>query len=93
MKLAEKMNVDGSFIDRIVREVAVRTYMRITRPEFRPGLGQRAKWDCGKDKGRNAYFGPHRRKDGPSCCPITSSYRGFWGCPQAGGLRKAGIQK
>ena len=42
MKLAEKMNADRSFVDKIVREVAaVRTYTRIRRPEFRPELEQR----------------------------------------------------
>ena len=73
MKLAEKMNADRSFVDRIVREAAG-TYMRIRHPEFMPELEQRQKRDCGKDKGRNAHFEPHRRRDGPSCCPVTSSY-------------------
>ena len=35
--------------------------------------------DCGEDKGRNTHFEPHRRRDGPSCCPVTSSYQGFLG--------------
>ena len=40
MQLAEKMNADKyrSFVGRIVREAAVRTFKRIRRPEFRPGL-------------------------------------------------------
>ena len=40
MKLAEKMNADRSFVDRIVREAAVRTSRdkRIRRPELRPEL-------------------------------------------------------
>ena len=85
MKLAEKMNHDRSFVDRIVREAAVGKYTRIRRPEFRPELEQRQERDCGKDKGRNAHFESHRRRDGPSCCPVTSSYRRFMECPQAGG--------
>ena len=78
MKLAEKMNADRSFVDKIVREAAVETYTRIRRPEFRPELEQRQKMDCGKDKGRIAHFEPHRRRDGPSCRPVTSSYQGFF---------------
>ena len=58
MKLAEKMNADRSFVDRIVREAAVKTYTRIRRPEFRPELEQRQKMDCGKDKGIIAHFEP-----------------------------------
>ena len=84
MTLAEKIIAERSFVDRLVREAPVRTYARIRHPEFRPELEQRQKRDCGKDKGRNAHFEPHRRRDGPSCCPVTSSYRGFFGCPQAG---------
>ena len=57
MKLAEEMNADRSFVDRIVRK-AVKTYTRIRRPEFRPEREQRQKLDCGKDKGRNAHFEP-----------------------------------
>ena len=36
VKLAEKMimSADRSFVDRIVREAAVRTYTRIRRPEL-----------------------------------------------------------
>ena len=40
--------------------------MRIRRPEFRPELEQRQKGECGKDKGKNTHFEPHRRRDGPS---------------------------
>ena len=40
IKLA-KMNADGSFVGRFVREAAVRTYKRIRRPEFRQRLEQR----------------------------------------------------
>ena len=84
VKLAEKMNADRSFVGRFVREAADRTYKRIRRPQLRPRLEQRQKWECGKNKGRNTHFEPHRRRDGPSCCPVTSFYRGFLGCPQAG---------
>ena len=77
MKLAEKMNADRSFADRIVREAAVKTYTRIRRPEFRPELEQRQNMDSGKDKDRIAHFEPHRHRDGPSCRPVSSSYQGF----------------
>ena len=78
-----KMNADRSFVDKIVREAAVKTsYTRIRRPEFRPELEQRQKMDCGKDKGRNAHFEPHWRRDGASYCPVTSSYQGFLWCPE-----------
>ena len=73
MKMAEKMNSDRSFVGRLVREAAVRTYTRIRRPEFRPELKQRQKRDRGKDKGKNAHFEPHQHRYGPSCCPVTSS--------------------
>ena len=82
MKLAEKMNAARFFVGRILREAAVRTYTRIRRPEIRPELEQREKRDCGKDKGRNAHFEPHRRRDGHACCPETSSYRGVLWHPQ-----------
>ena len=75
MKLAAKMNAERHFAGRIVKEAAVRTYTRIRRPEYRPELEQRQKRECGKDKGRNTYFEPHQRRDGPSCFPVTSSYR------------------
>ena len=55
MKLAEKMNADRSFVDRIVREAAVRTYMRIWRPEFRPELEQ-AKERLWKGQGQKCPF-------------------------------------
>ena len=90
MKLAEKMNAERSLVDRIVREAAVKTYTSIRHPEFRPELEQRPrqKMDCGKEKSRNAHFEPYRRREGPSCCPVTSSYRGNLGCPQAGGWQR-----
>ena len=55
------------------------------------GLSLGQSWNRGKTgivertRGRNAHFEPRLRRDGPSCCPVTSSYRGFLGCPQAGG--------
>ena len=58
MKLAEKMKADRSWVDRIVREAAVKIYTRTRHPEFRPELEQRQKMDCGKEKGRNAHFEP-----------------------------------
>ena len=38
-----------------------------------------------RTRAETPIFEPHRRKDGPSCCPVTSSHGGFFGCPQAGG--------
>ena len=69
----KKMNADRSYVGRIVREAAVTTYKRIRLPEFRPKLEQRQKRECGKDNGTNTHFEPHRHRDGPSCCPVTSS--------------------
>ena len=69
MKLAEQMNDDRSFVDRIVREAAVKTNTRIRRSEFRPELEHRQKMDCGKDNGRNAHFEPHLRRDRPLAVP------------------------
>ena len=85
VKLAGKINADRSFVGRFVREAAVRTYKRIRRPKFRPRLEERQKSERGKSKGRKTHFEPRRRRDGPPCCATTSSYRGFLGCPQAGG--------
>ena len=75
MILAGNLNADMSFVGKIVREAGVRTYKGIKHPEFRPELEQRQKRECGKNKGRNTHFEPYRHRDGPSCCPITSSYR------------------
>ena len=80
--LAAKMNAERFFAGRIVREAAVK---RISCTEIRPELEQRQKRECGKDKGRNTRFEPYRRRDGPTCCPVTSSYRGYLGCPRIGG--------
>ena len=65
MKVAEKMNADRSLVGRIVREAAFRTYKKIRRHECRPKLEQRQnlKRECGKNKGRNTHFEPHRRRD------------------------------
>ena len=76
------MNAERYFARKLLKEAAVRTYKRIRRPQFKPELEQRRKRECGKDKGRNTHFEPHRRRDGPSCCPVTSSYRRYLGCPQ-----------
>ena len=65
MKLAAKINAGTFFVDRIVREAAVRTSKRIRNPDFRPEQEQRQKRKCGKDNGRNAHFEPHQRRDGP----------------------------
>ena len=56
MKLAEKMNADMSFVDRIVGEAAVRTYTTIRRPEFRPELEQRRKEGLWKGPGQKSPF-------------------------------------
>ena len=95
--LAAKMTADRSFVGRIVRKAILLGHTRESRcPEFRPELEQMQKRDCEKE-GKKQPFEPHRRKDGPSCCPVTLSYRGVLGCPQAGGLdsrtREAGIPK
>ena len=74
MILAATMNSDRFFVGRMVRKAALRTYKRIRRPEFRPQLEQRKKRNCGKGNGGNIRFEPHRRREGPSCCSVTSSY-------------------
>ena len=86
-------------ISRIVREVAVRQLKRIGHP-IESLLGQ--SWPGNRGKRRNVgrtrvnTFEHHWHRDGPSCCPVTSSYRGCsLGCPQAGGCRtrEAGTPK
>ena len=62
-----------------VEEAGVRTYKKIRRPEFRPELEQRRKWECGKDKGRNTDIEPHWRRDGHSCCPVSPPIDDIWG--------------
>ena len=69
-------------------EADVRTYKKIRRPEFRPRrAGTETKEGMWKDKVRNTHFEPHWRRDGHSCCPVSSSYRRYLECPQTGGLQ------
>ena len=37
---------------------------------------------------KTSFFVPRRCGGGPSCCPVTSSYWGFWGCPRAGSWQR-----
>ena len=91
MKLAAKMNAERYFAERIVREAAVRTYKRIRRPGFRPELEQRQRRELrwkGQRQTRPPILAEPQRpiyRDGPSCCPVSSSYRIYLGCPQTGG--------
>ena len=84
-KLAANLNIDRFFVDRIVREAAVMTYIRAVGHEFSLELEQRRKRACQKKMGQNIHFEPHRRRGRSSCSPITSFCRGFLGSPQAGG--------
>ena len=85
MKLAVKMNAERPFVARIVREAAVRTYKRVGRPELRSEMEQRQKRECGKTRAKHP-FESHQHRDGPSCCPVTSS-QGSKNRPPSGHLR------